>query len=105
MDRIGPKHHGPVHHPKSDQKIYPHEQHSAMLSTKTAAENLSEMVAENIMRPLSQKESKIRSLKGRVTRAPDGGQSYLAMRRTLQNKGSTARVLKWLTGTNTTPTK
>ncbi len=77
---------------------------SGALLTGSACSNISEKVADYLMRPLTSKESGVRPLKGRVARGPDGGSTYLAMRRTLQSK-ALGPVLTRLGGTGTSPTK
>jgi hypothetical protein len=77
---------------------------SGALLAGSACSDISEKVADNLMRPLTNKESGVKPLRGRVARGPDGGGPYLVMRKTLQNK-SLATLLPRLSGTGTSPTK
>lgn len=98
--------HKTTHSEPAVKKGYSHEVHSAALSSNSfATGKMSDDVVDNLMRPLTTKESGVRSLKGRVTRERDGGDTYLAMRGALQNKSNTAHILPRLGKMNTSPTK
>jgi hypothetical protein len=93
------------HAAPKDKMGYSHELHSAALSSNSyAPSKVNSDTVNFLIRPLTSKEiSKVPLSERSIKRMPAGGDTHLAMRKTLQSK-SQALILPRLAKKNTTPT-